>query len=86
MAQETESASSGAVKRGRPRKFDGTPVSVRLPKDLHDALSLDAIRQGEQLSVVIREYLRTALIRYRQVDAAFARANPPFRISKSASI
>ncbi len=38
----------------RPKEFDGPPVSVRLPAELHDALSLIAIRQQEDLSDVIR--------------------------------
>lgn len=42
---------------GRPRRFDGTPVSVRLPKALHDALSLEAIQRDKDLSDVIRERL-----------------------------
>jgi len=40
--------------RGRPREFDGTPVSVRLPATLHDALSREALRQQRDLSDVIR--------------------------------
>jgi hypothetical protein len=43
--------------RGRPKEFDGTPVSVRLPKDLHDSLSREAIRRDRGLSDVIRERL-----------------------------
>ncbi len=39
---------------GRPREFDGTPVSVRLPATLHDALSRVAIHQQRDLSDVIR--------------------------------
>lgn len=42
---------------GRPREFDGTPVSVRLPKHLHDDLSREAIREDRKLSEVIRERL-----------------------------
>jgi hypothetical protein len=41
----------------RPREFDGPPVSVRLTTDLHDALSLEAIRRGVDLAKVIRERL-----------------------------
>jgi hypothetical protein len=44
-------------RRGRPRLFDGTPISVRLPRALHDAISLEAIRRGVDLAVVIRERL-----------------------------
>jgi hypothetical protein len=44
-------------RRGRPREFDGTPVSVRLPSALHDAMSREAIRRGVDLSDVIRERL-----------------------------
>lgn len=45
---------------GRPRgtgAFDGTPVRVRLPAGLHDALSREALRRGEHLSQIIRERL-----------------------------
>jgi len=45
------------MKRGRPKQFDGTPVSVRLPSRLHDALSREAIRRGVDLARVIRERL-----------------------------
>lgn len=45
------------MKRGRPKEFDGTPVSVRLPASLHDALSREALRRGEDLAVIIRERL-----------------------------
>lgn len=38
----------------RPKEFDGPPVSVRLPAQLHDDLSLIAIRREEDLSEVIR--------------------------------
>jgi predicted HicB family RNase H-like nuclease len=41
---------------GRPKEFDGT-VSVRLPKDLHDALSLEALQRDRRLSQIIRERL-----------------------------
>lgn len=44
---------------GRPRQFDGTPVSVRLPATLHDALSREALRRDVELSTVIRERLTT---------------------------
>lgn len=44
------------AKRGRPKKFDGV-VSVRLPRPLHDELSLEALRRGIDLSDVIRERL-----------------------------
>ena len=46
-----------AVKIGRRREFDGTPVSVRLPAGLHDALSREAIRRGLALSELIRRRL-----------------------------
>ena len=46
-----------AGKGGRPREFDGPPVSVRLPAPLHDALSREALRRGADLSDVIRERL-----------------------------
>lgn len=48
------------LKRGRPKEFDGPPVSVRLPATLHDALAKEAIRRGEDLSAVIRERLSVA--------------------------
>lgn len=41
---------------GRPREFDGT-VSIRLPKELHDALSREALKQDRRLSDVIRDRL-----------------------------
>jgi hypothetical protein len=50
-------ASATGRRRGRPRRFDGTPVSVRLPQPLHDALILEAIRRHVDLSDVIRERL-----------------------------
>lgn len=43
-------------KRGRPKKFDGV-VSVRLPKALHDELSLEALHRKVDLAQVIRERL-----------------------------
>jgi hypothetical protein len=43
--------------RGRPREFDGTPVSVRLTSRLHDELSREALQRGRDLSDVIRERL-----------------------------
>ena len=46
--------------RGRPREFDGMPVSVRLPKALHDSLSREALRRDQRLSDVIREKLKRA--------------------------
>lgn len=45
------------MKRGRPREFDGTPVSVRLPCALHDALIREALQRGDDLSDIIREAL-----------------------------
>lgn len=42
---------------GRPREFDGTPVSIRLPKALHDDLSREALRRRCDLSDVMRERL-----------------------------
>lgn len=44
-------------RRGRPREFDGTPVSVRLPATLHDEMSREAVRRGKPLADVIRERL-----------------------------
>jgi hypothetical protein len=41
---------------GRPKEFDGT-ISVRLTKDLHDALSREALQRDRQLSQIIRERL-----------------------------
>jgi hypothetical protein len=52
MAQDE----AGEVKRGRPKLFDGC-VSVRLTAAQHDALSREAIRQGRDLSDVIRARL-----------------------------
>ncbi len=49
--------STDHVKRGRPREFDGTPVSVRLPKALHDSLSREALHARRDLSDVIRDRL-----------------------------
>lgn len=46
------------MKRGRPKQFDGTPVSVRLPVDLHDALSVLSLQRRVDLSAVIRQALR----------------------------
>lgn len=43
-------------RRGRKRRFDGT-VSIRLTKELHDRLALEAIRGDKDLSQVIREKL-----------------------------
>lgn len=57
-------------RRGRPRRFDGTPISVRLPRELHDGLSVEAIRRGVDLSDVIRERLaRSAPTRQRDSQA-----------------
>lgn len=42
---------------GRPKQFDGPPISVRLPKTLHDTLSREALRREMQLSDLIRERL-----------------------------
>ncbi len=44
------------MKTGRPKAFDGA-VSVRLPKDLHDTLSREALRRDMPLSDVMRERL-----------------------------
>ncbi len=41
----------------RPKEFDGTPVSVRLPARLHDDLAREAIRRDVDMSDVIRERL-----------------------------
>jgi hypothetical protein len=43
--------------RGRPREFDGPPVSIRLPATLHDELSREAVQRRVDLSDVIRERL-----------------------------
>jgi hypothetical protein len=43
--------------RGRPRLFDGPPVSVRLPSQLHDELSREALKRRRDLSDIIRERL-----------------------------
>jgi hypothetical protein len=48
--------------RGRPRVFDGTPVSVRLPSAVHDALSVEAVRRGVPMADVIRERLSDSRI------------------------
>jgi hypothetical protein len=48
------------MRRGPKKRFDGPPVSVRLPADLHDALSREALRRDVDLSVVIRERLTAA--------------------------
>ena len=42
---------------GRPREFDGPPISVRLPAPLHDDLSREALRRDVDLADVIRERL-----------------------------
>lgn len=52
-------------RRGRPRCFDGT-VSVRLTKELHDALSLEALMRGVNLAEVIRE--RLSAFRISKID------------------
>jgi hypothetical protein len=57
MVAEMAENKTRTVRRGRRREFDGTPVSVRLPSALHDALSREAIRQQRDLSDVIRERL-----------------------------
>jgi predicted HicB family RNase H-like nuclease len=44
------------MKTGRPHEFDQV-VSVRLTKELHDALSVEALRREMRLSDVIRERL-----------------------------
>lgn len=56
-ARRREGAVNTKPKRGRPKEFDGTPVSVRLPARLHDALSQEALRSGRDLSDVIRRRL-----------------------------
>jgi len=53
-------------KPGRPKEFDGTPVSVRLPKDLHDALSRESLRRGDDLSDVIRKRLSISYLKTRR--------------------
>lgn len=44
-------------KRGRPREFDGLPVSVRLPAALHDDICREAIHRRVGKADVIRERL-----------------------------
>ena len=44
--------------RGRPRQFDGPPVSIRLPASLHDALAREAIDRSVDMAAVIRERLQ----------------------------
>ena len=57
---------------GRRRRFDGTPVSVRLTARLHDRLSLEALRHGRKLSDVIREKLARDFVSQKEsgVDSA----------------
>lgn len=43
--------------RGRPKLFTGAPISVRLTPELHDRLSIEAIRREVTLADVIRERL-----------------------------
>lgn len=59
-------------RRGRKKRFDGPPVSVRLPAALHDVLSLDAIRRDIDLSDVIREGLIYFVSRKTQNSTALA--------------
>jgi hypothetical protein len=47
-------------KAGRPREFDGDPIAVRLPADLHDAISRHALRNDQSVSDVIRKRLAAA--------------------------
>lgn len=42
---------------GRPREFDGPPISVRLPARLHDDLAREALRRDVDLADVVRERL-----------------------------
>jgi hypothetical protein len=46
--------------RGRPKLFDGPPVSVRLPSAAHDALSHEALERRITVADVIRERLGVA--------------------------
>lgn len=54
---DRDASPSGAMKRGRPREFTGTPVSIRLSSELHDRLVREALRRDVELSKVIRERL-----------------------------
>lgn len=47
---------------GRPRQFDGTPVSVRLPKALYTTLTRTALQERRGLSDVIRERLQQGFV------------------------
>ncbi len=38
----------------RPKLFDGPPLHVRLPADLHDAICRMALRRDEAVSEIIR--------------------------------
>ncbi len=44
-------------KRGRPREFDGPPVSIRLTKQTYEKLATEAFERRKELSAVIRERL-----------------------------
>lgn len=55
-------------KVGRPRQFDGSPISVRLSGALHDELSIEALRRGIDLAVVIRERLMRKRVHDYPVD------------------
>lgn len=43
-------------KRGRPKEFDGL-ISVRLTRELHNDLTLEALRRGIDVADVVRERL-----------------------------
>lgn len=47
---------TGTGEPGRPKEFDEI-VSVRLPKELHNEMSVEALRRGVYLATVIRERL-----------------------------
>jgi len=57
-ANGPDSSAREVRRRGRRRQFDGPPVSVRLPRDLYDALTREAQESRKDLAVVIRKGLR----------------------------
>ncbi len=48
---------SAKKKIGRPREFDGPPVSVRITQETYDRLASEAFDRRKELSEVIRERL-----------------------------